>query len=97
MTGLLEEALRRVEALSQPEQDAIASQILESLKDEAEWETRFQKVPERLKALADEADDRPTSEYNLPNCGDISLSTPSTGGRILRNGWSAGTCCSGEK
>ena len=35
MTGLLEEALRRVESLSQEEQDAIASQIIDTLDDPA--------------------------------------------------------------
>jgi len=34
MTVLLEQALRRVETLPQEEQDAIATQILESLDDE---------------------------------------------------------------
>jgi hypothetical protein len=33
MTGLLEEALRRVGSLSPEEQDVIASQILETLHD----------------------------------------------------------------
>jgi hypothetical protein len=34
MTGLLEKALRRMDALSEEEQNAIATQILESLDDE---------------------------------------------------------------
>jgi len=55
MTGLLGEALRRVEALSHEEQDAIASQILESLDDEEAWECSFREKPEALRALAREA------------------------------------------
>jgi hypothetical protein len=55
MTGLLEEALRRVESLSREQQDAIASQILETLDDEESWERSLQERPERLRALAGEA------------------------------------------
>ena len=55
MTGLLEKALQRVEALSREEQDAIAAQILESLEDEKEWTRQFQARPDILTALADEA------------------------------------------
>jgi hypothetical protein len=55
MTGLLEEALRRVESLSRAEQDAIASQILETLEDEEAWERSFRERPHVLQALAREA------------------------------------------
>ena len=55
MTGLLEEALRRVESLSREEQDAIASQILETLDDEAAWERSFRERPQVLRSLAQEA------------------------------------------
>lgn len=55
MTGLLEEALRRVESLSRDEQDAIASQILETLDDEEAWARSFRERPEKLRALASEA------------------------------------------
>jgi hypothetical protein len=55
MTGLLEEALRRVEALSQEEQDAIASQIIETLDDEEAWARSFREKPELLRSLAREA------------------------------------------
>jgi hypothetical protein len=37
MTGLVEKALKRVECLPQEEQDAIASQIIETLDDEDAW------------------------------------------------------------
>ena len=55
MTGLLEEALRRIEALSQEEQDAVASQILETLDDEEAWARSFHENPEKLRLLAQEA------------------------------------------
>jgi DNA-binding MarR family transcriptional regulator len=45
VTGLLEKALRRVQALSNEEQDAIAAQILESLDDEETWERSFRNNP----------------------------------------------------
>jgi len=55
MTGLLESAIRRVESLSREEQDAIASQIIETLDDEASWERSFRDRPQVLRALAQEA------------------------------------------
>ena len=55
MTGLLEKALQRVEALSREEQDAIASQILETLEDEETWARKFREKPELLRSLAREA------------------------------------------
>ncbi len=55
MTGLLENALRRVESLSREEQDAIASQIIETLEDEALWERSFRERPGVLRSMAQEA------------------------------------------
>ncbi len=55
MTGLLEKALRRVESLPPKEQDAIASQILETLDDEEGWARRFRDSPHVLRSLAREA------------------------------------------
>jgi len=55
MTGLLEQALQRIEALSREEQDAMASQILETLDDEEAWSSRFRESPEVLRSLAQEA------------------------------------------
>ncbi len=55
MTGLLEKALKRVEALSETEQDAIAAQILESLDGEEAWKQNFDANREGFRALADEA------------------------------------------
>jgi hypothetical protein len=55
MTGLLERALRRVESLSQEEQDAIASQIMKTLDDEEAWGRNFREKPALLRSLAREA------------------------------------------
>ena len=55
MTGLLAEALRRVESLSAEEQDAIASQILENLRDEEQWTLQLSENPVKLRALSEEA------------------------------------------
>ncbi len=55
MTGLLEKALQRIEALSSAEQDALASQILETLDDEEAWSREFREKPEVLQSLAQEA------------------------------------------
>jgi hypothetical protein len=55
MTGLLQEALRRVDSLSRDEQDAIASQIIETLDDEEGWARRFRDQPAALQSLAQEA------------------------------------------
>jgi hypothetical protein len=55
VTGLLEKALRRVESLSQEEQDAIASQIMKTLDDEEAWGRNFREKPALLRSLAREA------------------------------------------
>jgi hypothetical protein len=55
MTELLENALRKVAALSQDEQDAIAAQILETLEDEAAWREKLSRSPEKLRRMAEEA------------------------------------------
>jgi hypothetical protein len=55
MTELLEDALRKVAALSREEQDAIAAQILETLEDEAAWRAKLAKNPEKLRRMAEEA------------------------------------------
>ncbi len=55
MTGLLREALRRVESLSRDEQDPIASQIIETLDDEEAWVRSFAQKPTVLRSLAREA------------------------------------------
>ena len=55
MTQLLEDALRKVGKLSADEQDAIASQILETLEDEEVWEKMLRKNPDKLRKLAAKA------------------------------------------
>jgi hypothetical protein len=55
MTGLLERALQRIEALSPQEQDAMASQILETLDEEDAWSRQFNEKPDVLRSLAQEA------------------------------------------
>jgi hypothetical protein len=55
MTKLWEKALEKVSTLPGDEQDAIASQILAQLEDEAAWETRFASQRGKLRRLADEA------------------------------------------
>lgn len=55
MTGLLEKALERVQALPEQEQNAIAAQILESLDDEETWVRKLRERPELLRSLAREA------------------------------------------
>ena len=55
MTSLLEQALRRLEALSADKQDAIASQIIETLDDEKAWSDRLGSIPSSLREMAREA------------------------------------------
>jgi len=51
----MEAALKRIESLSPEEQDAIASQIMETLDDEQAWMSSFRENPEKLRRLAAEA------------------------------------------
>jgi hypothetical protein len=55
MTQLLEDALRKVGKLSEDEQNAIASQILATLKDEEAWDKTLRKNPAKLRKLAAKA------------------------------------------
>jgi len=55
MTRLLEDALRKVGKLSDDEQNGIASQILETLKDEEAWGRTLRKNPAKLRRLAAKA------------------------------------------
>jgi hypothetical protein len=55
MTGLLQKVLRRIEVLSEDEQNAIATQILESLDDEETWIRKLRERPDLLRSLAREA------------------------------------------
>ena len=55
MTELLENALRKVATLPQEEQDAIASQILETLEDETAGKEKLARTQDKLRGLAGEA------------------------------------------
>jgi hypothetical protein len=55
MSRLMEKALEKVGALSQEEQDAIASQILASLADEEAWKRRFLEKRDVIRRMAQEA------------------------------------------
>ncbi|MEP7366352.1 MAG: hypothetical protein ABI972_24095 [Acidobacteriota bacterium] len=55
MTTLLEQALQKVGSLPADEQDAIASQILDSIADEEAWKRRFAAKKDILRRMADEA------------------------------------------
>ena len=55
MSSLLEKALEKVGTLPPDEQDAIASQILESLADEEAWKRRFHEKREVIRRMAREA------------------------------------------
>jgi len=66
MTGLLEEAIRRLQSLPTEEQDAIASQIIETLGDENGWAERFQRTPTLVGKLAEEAVEEHQRGETLP-------------------------------
>ncbi|MGH8470512.1 MAG: hypothetical protein ACREVY_16560 [Gammaproteobacteria bacterium] len=55
MTKLFERAVKKVEALPDREQDAIAALILEELEDETRWDKTFACTQEALAKLAAEA------------------------------------------
>jgi len=65
VTGLLEKALKRVEALPENEQDAIASQILETLDDES-WESAVDQNRDHIRSLASEALDEHRRDETRP-------------------------------
>ncbi len=52
MTQLLEQALTEVKKLPEPEQDAIATLILEELADERHWQESFACSQDQLTRLA---------------------------------------------
>ena len=55
MGTLLEKALEKVATLPPEEQDAIASQILESLADDEAWKNRFAQKRDVIRRMAQEA------------------------------------------
>lgn len=52
MTELLERALARLQTLSESEQNAIASIILDEIEDERRWDEAFSRSPDILAKLA---------------------------------------------
>ena len=55
MTQLLEKALAKISKLSESEQDAIASLILDELADEQRWQQAFARSKDTLAQLAEKA------------------------------------------
>jgi hypothetical protein len=55
VTKLLERAVKKVRALPDKEQDAIAALILEELEDEARWDKTFARTQDVLASLAADA------------------------------------------
>ena len=60
MTELLQQAIAGISKLSDDQQNAIATLILEELEDEAKWNTEFANSQDLLADLAAEA----MAEYN---------------------------------
>lgn len=55
MTQLLKKAIEEVSKLPEPEQDAIATIILDELLDEQEWDLAFARSQDKLAKLAQKA------------------------------------------
>ncbi len=53
MTRLLQQAIAEVQKLSEAQQDALASLILEELADERLWDEQFARSQDQLAKLAD--------------------------------------------
>lgn len=66
MSRLLERALEKVGTLPEDEQDAIASQILDSLADEDAWKTRFSEKRDVIRRMAREALEEDARGETLP-------------------------------
>ena len=57
MTELLGRALQKLEEFPPDTQDAIASQIIDSLAEDQAWETSFARNPKKLSRLVQEAEE----------------------------------------
>jgi hypothetical protein len=66
MTSLLEKALEKVGTLPRDEQDAIASEILASLADEAAWKKSFAAKRDVVRRMALEALEEDKRDETLP-------------------------------
>ena len=58
MLKLLEDAVSELRKLPDVEQEAIAALILAEIDDERRWDESFARSSDRLKALADRADEQ---------------------------------------
>ena len=66
MSKLLEQALEKVGSLPQDEQDAIATQILDSIADEMAWREHFASKREVIRRMALEALKEDAAGETLP-------------------------------
>ena len=66
MSTLLEKALEKVVVLPQDEQDAIASQILDSIADESAWKRRLAEKRDVIRRMAQEAIEEDDRGETLP-------------------------------
>lgn len=71
MTELLERAIARLQALSESEQNAIASVILEEIEDERRWDDAFSRSPDILAKLAASA----MAEYHAGETQELNPET----------------------
>lgn len=71
MTELLEQAIARLQALPESEQDAIASVILEEIEDERRWDDAFSRSPDILARLAASA----MAEYHAGETEELNPET----------------------
>jgi len=55
MTKLLEDAMAEVRKLPEQEQDAVARQLLDELRSQAEWNRRFDASADKLRLFAAKA------------------------------------------
>jgi hypothetical protein len=70
MSSLLEKALAKVVTLPPNEQDAIASQILDTLADEEGWKRRFVEKRDVIRRMSREAIEEDERGETLP-LGDL--------------------------
>lgn len=66
MSKLMEKAMEKIGALPEDEQDAIATQILASLADEAAWKVRFAEKRDIIRRMAREALEEDAKGGTLP-------------------------------
>jgi hypothetical protein len=66
MTKLLQQAIERLVALPEAEQDAVAARILAELEDDARWEESFAKSQDLLESMAEQALEEHRQGKTLP-------------------------------